>query len=208
MPNIDALPMVHYTRLPAQNQGRRSQVVRQRSAKPLFAGSIPAVASNSSPMIKFPAPPNFNFESTVVSHGWYLLAPFRWSAEERVLRRVEILGNHPVELAILFSGSALAVNGGKESKELHTKVGRMFQFGVDTAEFVALARNSPPHAWVERAGFGRLLCGATLFEDVAKIIATTNTMWSQTKRMVQLLVEKCGRGGAFPEPADVARHTP
>jgi 3-methyladenine DNA glycosylase/8-oxoguanine DNA glycosylase len=44
-----------------------------------------------------------------------------------------------------------------------------------------------------------------LFEDVVKIITTTNTTWRQTMRMVELLVQKCGSGGAFPEPKDVAR---
>src|SRR5207244_11588239 len=110
-------------------------------------------------------------------------------------------------LCISCDGEALVVSGARDSAELRAKLGRMFQLRVDTGEFVTLARQSPDHAWVERAGFGRLLCGATLFEDVAKIIATTNTMWSQTKRMVQHLVEKCGRGGAFPDPADVARFT-
>src|SRR5581483_4255694 len=38
-----------------------------------------------------------------------------------------------------------------------------------------------------------------------KIIATTNTTWNQTKRMVQLIVEKCGRDGAFPSPREIAR---
>ena len=156
-------------------------------------------------MTRIPVPPKFNFQSTVVSHGWYLLAPFRWSSRDGVLRRMEILGGKPVDLAISFDGEALVVSGARDSAELRAKLGRMFQLRVDTGEFVTLARASPDHAWVERAGFGRLLCGATLFEDVAKIIATTNTMWSQTKRMVQLVVEKCGRGGAFPEPADVAR---
>ena len=156
-------------------------------------------------MTRIAVPPQFNFQSTVVSHGWYLLAPFRWSAREGVLRRAEILGGRPAQLAISFDGEALVVRGARDSAELRAKLGRTFQLGVDTSEFVTLAAQSPNHAWVERAGFGRLLCGSTLFEDVAKIIATTNTMWSQTKRMVQLLVEKCGRGGAFPEPADVAR---
>lgn len=154
---------------------------------------------------RIPVPPKFNFPSTVVSHGWYLLAPFRWSPDERVLRRVEILGGKPVKLAISCDGESLLVDGARDTAELRTKLGRMFQLGVDTSEFAMLAGNSPDHLWVVRAGFGRLLCGATLFEDVAKIIATTNTMWSQTTRMVQLLVEKCGRGGAFPEPEDVAR---
>lgn len=154
---------------------------------------------------RIPIPPKFNFPSTVVSHGWYLLAPFRWSADERVLRRVEILGGKPAKLAISFDGKALVVDGARDSAELRAKLTRMFQLGVDTSEFAMLAGDSPDHVWVVRAGFGRLLCGSTLFEDVAKIIATTNTMWSQTKRMVELLVEKCGRGGAFPSPQDVAR---
>jgi 3-methyladenine DNA glycosylase/8-oxoguanine DNA glycosylase len=156
-------------------------------------------------MTRIPVPPKFNFQSTVVSHGWYLLAPFRWSARERVLRRVEILGGKPVNLAISFDGHTLVVDGARDSAELRAKMRRIFQLGVDTSEFVTLAAQSPAHAWVEGAGFGRLLCGSTLFEDVAKIIATTNTMWSQTKRMVLLLVEKCGRRGAFPEPEEIAR---
>jgi 3-methyladenine DNA glycosylase/8-oxoguanine DNA glycosylase len=94
--------------------------------------------------------------------------------------------------------------------ELRAKLTRMFQLGLDLGDFVAIARGSEPHAWVEGAGFGRLLCGSTLFEDVVKIILTTNTMWRQTMRMAELLVGKCGPrtksgAAAFPGPADVAR---
>ncbi len=173
-------------------------MVRQRSAKPLFAGSIPAVAS------KLPAPKNFAFVPTVESHGWYRLAPFRWSAEEGVLRRKEALPGGTVELAISFQRNALIVRGAELSDELRKRLTRMFQLNLDTTEFVALARESADHAWVEEVGFGRLLCGSTLFEDAVKIIATTNTMWRQTVRMVDLLVAKCGREGAFPDPEDVA----
>ena len=180
---------------------RRSQVVRQRSAKPLFAGSIPAVAS------KFNTPKNFHFVATVESHGWYRLAPFRWFRDARVLRRKEFLAGATVDLAITFKRGALHVTGAPPSDELQRRITRMFQLGVDTSEFVGLALGSADHAWVEDAGFGRLLCGATLFEDVVKIIATTNTMWRQTIRMVELLVEKCGRDGAFPSQEDVARFT-
>ena len=81
----------------------------------------------------------------------------------------------------------------------------MFQLHLDMKDFLVLARDSPDLAWVETAGFGRLLCGSTLFEDAVKIITTTNTTWRQTMRMIALLVAKCGRGGAFPEPMQVAR---
>ena len=179
-------------------------MVRQRSAKPPFAGSIPAVAS-------IHTPPQFHFASTVVSHGWYLLAPFRWEREEQTLHRPLLLGGKTFDLAISFDGQALRVEGASKKSigELRQKLSRMFQLKIDTREFVELAGSSQTHAWVSSSGFGRLLCGATLFEDVVKIITTTNTMWRQTMRMTELLVEKCGRRtksgrATFPEPADVA----
>jgi 3-methyladenine DNA glycosylase/8-oxoguanine DNA glycosylase len=168
-------------------------VVRQRSAKPSSAGSIPAVASI------FPTPAGFNFAATVTSHGWYRLAPFRWDGE--VLRRKERIGKRTVDLEISFRDGALYLSHAVPVE----RITRMFQLNVDVAEFVVMARSSPAHAWVEEAGFGRLLCGETVWEDAVKIICTTNTTWGQTVRMVELLVAKCGRGGAFPSQEDVAR---
>jgi 3-methyladenine DNA glycosylase/8-oxoguanine DNA glycosylase len=196
---------------------RRSQVVRQRSAKPLFAGSIPAVASS------IPLPPDFVLESTVESHGWYLLAPFRWSRREQILRRFEKVGGVTGELKVGVKKRRLEAiwtphpthvrgtlrNGGNESglagTELERRIRRMLQLEVDISPFIGMASRSESHSWVAAAGFGRLLCGTTLWEDAVKIIATTNTTWRQTVRMVELLVEKCGMGGAFPTPEEVAR---
>jgi 3-methyladenine DNA glycosylase/8-oxoguanine DNA glycosylase len=141
-------------------------------------------------------PSHFSFTSTVESHGWYRLAPFQWSPEEGVLRRREANG----DIEISFEGGALCVKGAVEKAH----IARMFQLHVDTSEFIELAKSSPAHVWVVRENFGRLLCGATLWEDAVKIIATTNTMWRQTVRMVELLVAKCGNG-AFPTQAQVAR---
>ncbi len=158
-------------------------------------------------------PPDFSFESTVVSHGWYLLAPFRWSRDESVLRRPEVLGRSVVDLEIAQSDGRLQVAGkitAPAEAVLRRKLGRMFQLDLDMSGFMSIASSSPAHAWVVEARFGRLLCGSTLFEDIVKIIATTNTTWRQTMRMTELLVEKCGRRSksgraAFPEPGDIVR---
>ena len=133
------------------------------------------------------------------------LAPVRWSPEERTLRRREALPEGVVDLEITHRDGALHVRGARDSEELRTRVARMFQVHVDLAEFFGLARKFGTHAWVEPAGFGRLLCGSTLWEDAVKVICTTNTMWRQTVRMNELLVAKCGRDGAFPSQQDVAR---
>jgi 3-methyladenine DNA glycosylase/8-oxoguanine DNA glycosylase len=160
-------------------------------------------------------PPDFSFTATVESHGWYALAPFRWSPKEKVLRRPEVIDGEVVDLEIVFqpvmTNGALIVTG-SGGDVITPRLTRMFQLDVDTSEFLALARQSPAHAWAVEARFGRLLCGSTLFEDIVKIIATTNTTWAQTKRMVELLAQKCGRKSptghfAFPSAEDVARFT-
>jgi 3-methyladenine DNA glycosylase/8-oxoguanine DNA glycosylase len=184
-------------------------VVRQRSAKPLFAGSIPAVAS------RIPLPPDFAFAATVESHGWYQLAPFEWQREPQILKRRERIANATWQLEIRVTAESLVVAAtsargsrtlpASAQEELTRRLRRVFQLDVDLAPFFALTRESAAHAWVERARYGRLLCGSTVFEDAVKIIATTNTTWRQTVRMTELLVGKCGREGAFPNPEDVVR---
>jgi N-glycosylase/DNA lyase len=122
-----------------------------------------------------------------------------------VLRRKEALPEGVAELAIGVRKGRLLVDGALPSAELSARITRMLQLDVDISEFLSKARASESHSWLEGTGFGRLLCGTTVWEDVVKVIATTNIQWGQTVRMVSLLVEKCGRGGAFPEPAEVAR---
>ena len=58
-------------------------------------------------------------------------------------------------------------------------------------------------------GAGRMLRGATVFEDVVKTICTTNTAWSGTRRMTAALVDNLGveapgRAHAFPTPEAMA----
>ncbi|HSN68361.1 MAG TPA: hypothetical protein VLV48_03895, partial [Thermoanaerobaculia bacterium] len=168
------------------------------------------------PTIRIATPPGFTFEPAVRSHGWYLLAPFRWDAGSATLRRTEVLGGRAIDLTIGAVRGALEVSASrslaKHEAELTRKLTRMFQLDLDASEFVELARASPSHTWVARTGFGRLLCGSTRFEDAVKIIATTNTTWLQTMRMVALLVETCGaaasRGpSAFPSPGAIASRT-
>ena len=161
-------------------------MVRQRSAKPSFAGSIPAVASS----FRISPPSGFSFENTVESHGWYRLAPFRWSSG--VLSRPEVLTSGVADVDITMKRGKIEIGGAPRVSrgEVEQRVTRMLQLHVDTSEFLALAGRSPSHTWVVETSFGRLLCGSTLFEDIVKIIATTNTMWRQTVRMVELLVEK------------------
>jgi 3-methyladenine DNA glycosylase/8-oxoguanine DNA glycosylase len=162
----------------------------------------------------FPVPRDFAFEPTVRSHGWYLLEPYRWNRESTTLHRTESLGRSVFELQIRRRSDALEIAsdrvlGPTHLRHLRRKLARMFQLDLDIDEFVRLSRTSETHQWVGLTGFGRMLCGATRFEDAVKIIATTNTTWKQTMRMVELLVFELGarsKGGApaFPSPSQIA----
>ena len=171
------------------------------------------------PEISIAPPPGFRFRPTVQSHGWYRLAPFRWDEESAIMRRAETFdGERVVDLEIAGNGEHLRVATSRkltraETNELHKRLRRMFQLDLDLAAFHEICAARESHRAIARAGFGRLLCGSTLFEDVVKIIATTNTTWRQTVRMVRLLVERYGphsRSGfaAFPTPEIIAEASP
>ncbi|MDX1660512.1 MAG: hypothetical protein R3326_01865, partial [Gemmatimonadota bacterium] len=48
-----------------------------------------------------------------------------------------------------------------------------------------------------------LLRSPTVFEDLVKVLATTNTTWSGTVAMVDRLVEIAGTKGTFPRPGEI-----
>jgi len=67
---------------------------------------------------------------------------------------------------------------------------------------------------VPRLKQGRLLVSPTVFEDVVKVICTTNTTWAQTKSMVARIVDAYGKPNlsepsrnAFPTPQRILSDT-
>ena len=163
------------------------------------------------PELRIATPDGFAFQHAVVSHGWYHLAPFRWDGTS--LHRTELLDADAIDLVIRRDGASLVVRSREPLRphrvRLEQRLSRMFQLQLDLEDFHARCRRSPANAVVAEQGYGRLLCGSTLFEDIVKIIATTNTTWAQTVRMTGLLVDRCGTRSAsgtaaFPEPAAVA----
>ena len=70
-------------------------------------------------------------------------------------------------------------------------VRHVLRLDEDLTPFYALAAEDPELAWVTK-GAGRLIRGATVFEDVVKTICTTNCSWSATTRMISALVEHLG----------------
>ncbi len=94
---------------------------------------------------------------------------------------------------------------------LTATVRRMLCLDDDLSAFYARAALDPDLSWA-CAGAGRMLRGASVFEDVVKTICTTNCAWSATERMAGALVDGLGEaapgddgdGRAFPSPAAMA----
>lgn len=77
-------------------------------------------------------------------------------------------------------------------------VSHMLRLDEDFSEFYALCKIRGGIWRSVTKGVGRLLRSPTVFEDLVKVICTTNVQWGGTKRMVRELVDVFGR------PCDIA----
>lgn len=155
-----------------------------------------------------PCPP-FSLWAVVESHGWVRLPPFTADRRAGILARVERLQtSRVVEILIREAAGGVGVEvhdqlSGPEQEEVSRKVWWMLGLGEDLSAFYALARQERKLAHTERRALGRILRSPTLFEDVVKMLLTTNTTWTGTIRMVEGLVSRFGD----PLPTDPSRHT-
>ncbi len=168
--------------------------------------------------ILLPAYPPFNFHSVIHSHGWYQLPPLTLERQSGVLHAVMQLDSGRV-VALSLHGNDTGVEAEtatrlnkREEREVAEKVSRMFELDHDLSEFYALADAEPRLAHVRPKAMGRWLRSPTLWEDVVKVMMTTNIQWSGTKRLVANLVNHFGEPlpndgtrKAFPSPEAIAR---
>jgi 3-methyladenine DNA glycosylase/8-oxoguanine DNA glycosylase len=164
--------------------------------------------------IALPLPAGFNFLATVYSHGWCSLLPFVVDKETGSLHTVITLNKRANVPVCLVSKSALlhiVVERGIalskiEKETVKNAVRAILRLDEPLDEFYAAASKYSSFRWVKRMGAGRMLRSQTVFEDVVKMICTTNCSWALTETMVTNLVEKLG-DGAFPQPEAIASVT-
>lgn len=94
--------------------------------------------------------------------------------------RVEVVGRTPGRLA---------------STALASTVRHILAMDEDLSEFYALVTEDPDLSWVAR-GAARMIRSPTVFEEVVRIICTTNCSWALTTRMITALVERLGERAA------------
>ncbi len=159
----------------------------------------------------------FIFHTTVRSHGWYQLAPSLWDEDKQVLRRAERLASGRV-IGLTLSGidSGVAVQtsalNASEKTELRERLAWMFWLDADFSSFYARADAEPLLRHVRAKAQGRMLRSTSMFEDVVKMMMTTNIQWSGTIRLTKALVDNFGEPAendaaqrAFPTAERIAR---
>lgn len=160
-------------------------------------------------------PRSFNFKRTVISHGWSGLLPFKFDERSWALERVIDLGNvTPVVVRVTATKRELRIDTtARLSKSAVAKVERdvrhMFRLDDDMSSFYRTMSADPDFAWITAQGAGRMLRSPTVFEDLVKMMCTTNCSWALTRKMVTGLVENLGRESkdgqrTFPTPEAMA----
>ncbi|HEX6731208.1 MAG TPA: hypothetical protein VF074_14385 [Pyrinomonadaceae bacterium] len=149
--------------------------------------------------ITIKTPPSFSFKRTVISHGWYDLLPFEFDRDNwRLLRVIELDSKAPV--TVVVTGQKRSVKIGVEgslstsdSEKVIRDVRHILRLDDNLEQFYRTTGSIPDFEWIGTQGAGRLLRSPTVFEDLVKMICTTNCSWALTEKMVTGLVQKLGR---------------
>lgn len=160
-------------------------------------------------------PREFSFKRTVISHGWCELQPFGIDRENWVLTRTLDLGiEKPVTITIKGRNRALVINTSRRlsqgaARKVTDTVRHMLRLDDNIEAFYSLIAADNDFNWIPAQGAGRLLRSPTVFEDLVKMICTTNCSWALTHKMVTGLVENLGRESSnghrtFPTPEAMA----
>jgi 3-methyladenine DNA glycosylase/8-oxoguanine DNA glycosylase len=169
---------------------------------------------------RFRPPEDFHLWHSAFSHGWYDLAPFEADRSSGRLGRLLLLSNGSTAATSLSErGENVIIRVTPLDrlpvtwrKEVRGQWRTMLRCDEDLGEFHQGICRLPRYRWIARNGAGRLLRSPTVFEDVVKMLCTTNCTWGSTRGMVLSLVRGFGRefgGGhwAFPAPEAIAGAT-
>jgi N-glycosylase/DNA lyase len=165
--------------------------------------------------ITIPTPKSFSFQRTIISHGWCQLLPFSIDEKRWQLTRViDLNPRPPVVITMTANKRSIRIKPSRKLNQTDTaRVARnarhILRLDDDLEHFYQIMNADPEFSWISRQGAGRMLRSPTVFEDLVKMICTTNCSWSLTEKMVTGIVENLGREGSegkrtFPSPQAVA----
>ena len=150
--------------------------------------------------ITLKTPPEFSFKRTIISHGWCQLLPFTISENRWELSRVIDLPSAPVTVLLGARKRSLKIVASRrlnktETSQVVKEVRHVLRLDDNLEQFYQIMNDDPAFRWITHQGAGRMLRSPTVFEDLVKMICTTNCSWALTEKMVTGIVENLGRQG-------------
>lgn len=151
--------------------------------------------------------------STIISHGWYKLEPFKTDLS---VPNFSVTFDLPIGSGSFYietsEGATQLIKIEGETTDCKNVAESCLSLNFNTTAFYEkLSGNGLDLGWVRANKMGRFLRSPSLFEDCCKAILSTNTNWQRTVKMVSDLVERYGRkvgeAKAFPRPEAVLEAT-
>jgi len=164
-----------------------------------------------------PVPP-FDLELALHGHGWCSLPPHEWDATRKELHTTLLLDGSATDATVRQVGARLQVAlaaasplGESTVAGARSLLTHSLRLREDLTRFWRLCEREPRLRWVAARGAGRLQRSPTVFEDLLKLLFTTNCSWAATTGMARNLVEALGPRSpsgrsAFPDAARCARN--
>tara|TARA_R110002072_G_scaffold269796_3_gene429158 strand:- start:21579 stop:22454 length:876 start_codon:yes stop_codon:yes gene_type:complete len=150
-------------------------------------------------------PSPFEFKLCLKGHGWIALSPHqfdevteRWQTVLRVGRKVVDVtvvardAEAAQAASLLVEVTAKTKLAASELATVRQQLRHMMRLDDDLSAFYALCKSEPHRRWAAKRGGGRLLRSSGVFEDLMKLLFTTNTTWSSTELMTRNLVDAIG----------------
>lgn len=168
--------------------------------------------ASSSRTLRYRVDGAFDLRLVLFSHGWIDLAPFGWDPANGIWSAVLDLDGVGVDLTVRRTPSGFAAQvdarrplSADRLRAARTLLPYMLRLDADLGDFWTLCRRTPRLAWVASRGAGRIFRSASVFEDLMKLLFTTNCSWAATRLMCQRLVDALGVPApsgrrAFPSP--------
>ncbi len=165
-------------------------------------------------------PGDFSLRAVVYSHGWCMLQPFSVKQKPFSLLYSANIGVNPVDFEITENPDrTLSVLirsfhrlSAQQRREITGIVRTMLRMDESFDSFYTMMSKETRLRWIKNTQAGRMLRCRTFFEDMIKVICTTNCSWALTTRIVSNLCSILGGktpagNGVFPSPEIIAAQT-
>lgn len=154
-------------------------------------------------------PNHYSLRSVLLSHGWSGLDPFKVSENHQSISFGFVGNGRPTNVEVSQNQNELVIDSKRKLSKVEIEtIEWMFGLNLELNEFFELAHQHG-RSWIQKYHLGRLMRAESVFEDLIKLILTTNCTWSLTKKMVtdlcNQLGERAGSVSCFPKPEVIAK---